>query len=234
VAGTYRNSQWVRETRLALMSNGHFDDAEALRLLVRTRAEEAARLRGLAQASDIRFDGASASPARGDEIYELVRSFMRRDAPVLPGADPWRAPPKLPPPWLPIDRAELLLPALRVELERRAILSRLSDDKRRQICAAAEVIWVSYYAHKHPTRLERGGPRDPGHPDDVVGITRVRIRGAAEAHALAVAGKTLGAMRTFYGKPRFVLTGSLVRFFTDVTVSVEKQCELWKRFEVRR
>ena len=34
--------EWVREARGAMTSNGHFADAEALRLLVRTRGEESA------------------------------------------------------------------------------------------------------------------------------------------------------------------------------------------------
>ena len=36
--------EWVREVRFALMSNRHFDDAEALRLLMRDRGDEIARL----------------------------------------------------------------------------------------------------------------------------------------------------------------------------------------------
>ncbi len=127
----------MREARLALMSNGHFDDAEALRLLMRTRDQEITRLRRLAQAGDERFDAAEARRARGDEIAKLMRSFMRRGAPaVLPSADSSRPPLKPPP----LDRVELLLPALRVEQKRRAILDDLPDDKRRQICAAGAVI----------------------------------------------------------------------------------------------
>ena len=32
--------EWFREARLAMISNGHYDDAEALRLLMRTRDQE--------------------------------------------------------------------------------------------------------------------------------------------------------------------------------------------------
>jgi hypothetical protein len=153
--------EWVREARLAMTSNGHFDDAEALRLLVRTRAEEIARLRGLALSSNVRFDEAEAEQAlkhaRGDEIPKLMRGFVMRGAPaVLPSADVRRPPPKP----LPLLRPWLLLPGLQVEQKRRAILDDLPDDKRRQICAAGEVIWVAYHAHRHGTRLERGWPHD--------------------------------------------------------------------------
>ena len=59
------------------------------------------------------------------------------------------------------------------------------------------------------------------------------VRDEVEAHALAVAGKTLVAMEAFYGKPRYELTGSVVRFFTGEEVSVEKQWELWGRIRPR-
>jgi hypothetical protein len=112
--------EWMRETRLALMSNGHFDDAEALRFLMRDH---------------------------GDEIAKLMqRGFMRRDKPALQSADASRAPFKQPPP----DRVELLLPALQVEKKRRAILDDLPVDKRRRYCAAGEVIFVAYFLPAHP------------------------------------------------------------------------------------
>ena len=122
--------EWVREIWFALMSNRHFDDAEALRLLMRDR---------------------------GDEIARLMRGFRSGDVPAaLPSADASRAPFKRPP----LDRVLLLLPALRVELKQQAILDDLPDDKRREICAAGEVIWTAYHAHKHGARLERGRPHD--------------------------------------------------------------------------
>jgi hypothetical protein len=220
--------EWFREARLALISNGHYDDAEALRLLLRTRDQEINRLRHLARVNKERFDAAEVQHARGDGIAKLMGSFLRAGTPaVFPIADSWRAPFKRPR----LDRVLPLLPALTVELKRRAIIDDLSDDKRRQICAAAGVFWVAYHAHKHPTRLERGGPRDLDHFGDIVGITRVRIHDEDKAHALAVAGKVLVAMEAFYGKPRFVLTGSVVKFFTGANVSVEKQLELWKRIQ---
>lgn len=191
--------EWVREARFALMSNRHFDDAEALRLLMRDR---------------------------GDEIARLMRGFRSGDVPAaLPSADASRAPFKRPP----LDRVLLLLPALRVELKRRAILDDLPDDKRREICAAGEVIWTAYHAHKHGTRLERGGPHDLNHPGDVVGIKRVTIRDEARAQALAVAGKTLVAMKALYGCPRYRLTQSVVKFFTGEDVLYEQLRELGKR-----
>jgi hypothetical protein len=191
--------EWMREVVFALTSNGRFDDAGTLRLLMRIR---------------------------GGAIAKLMRDFTRRDAPApLPSADSWRAPFKRPP----LDRVLPLLPALRVERERRAILDDLSVDKRRQIYAAGGVIWVAFYAHRHKTRLERGGPRDLNHPGDVVGIERVRIRDVQKAHALAVGGKTLAAMQEFYGKPRLRLTRSVVKVFTGEEVPVEKLRELGKR-----
>jgi hypothetical protein len=218
--------EWFREARLALISNGHYDDAEALRLLMRTRDQEINRLRHLAQISGERFDAEEAKHARGDGIAKLMGSFLRAGTPaVFPIADSWRAPFKRPR----LDRVLPLLPALTVELKRRAIIDDLSNDKHRQICAAAGVFWVAYHAHKHPTRLEHGGPRDLRHPGDSVEIGRTMVRDEVEAHALAVAGKTLVAMEAFYGKPRFVLTGSVARFFTGADVSVEKQRELWER-----
>jgi hypothetical protein len=194
--------EWMRETRLALISNGHFDDAEALRFLVRDRGDEFAKL--------------------------MQRGFMRRDMPALQSADTSRAPFKQPPP----DRDELLLPA-QVEKKRRAILDDLPVDMRRRICAAGEVIFVAYHAHKHGTRLERGGPHDPvhdlDHPGDVVGIERVTIPDQAKAHALAVGGKTLVAMKALYDSPRYRLTQALVKLFTGEALSVEALRELWKR-----
>lgn len=195
--------EWVREVRFALTSNGHCDEAEALRLLMRDR---------------------------GDEIARLMRGFRSGAVPAtLPSADSWRAPPKLPPPDLPLDRAALLLPVLRVELKRRAILNDLLDDKRRHICAAGGVIWTAYHAHQHKTRLERGGPRDLNHVGDIVGIERVTLREESKAHALAVAGKTLVAMKALYGHPRYRLTQSVVKFFTGEDVLYEQLRELWKR-----
>ena len=202
--------EWMREARLALISNGHVDDAEALRLLTRTR---------------------------GDEIAKLMRrGFMSRrpTSAVLPGADVSRPPPKLPPPDLPLDRAALLLPALKAEVKRRAILDDLPVDKRRQICAAGEVIFLAYHAHKHETRLKRGGPHDPAHdlnhPGDIVGIERVRIHDETKAHALAVAGKVLAAMKAFYGCPHYRLTQNLVKLVTGKDApKTEQLAELWKR-----
>jgi hypothetical protein len=57
----------------------------------------------------------------------------------------------------------------------------------------------------------------------------VRIRDESKAHALAVAGKTLVAMKAFYGRPRYRLTQSVVRFFTGEGVLYEQLRELWKR-----
>ena len=51
----------------------------------------------------------------------------------------------------------------------------------------------------------------------------------SKAHALAVAGKTLVAMKAFYGRPRYRLTQSVVRFFTGEGVLYEQLRELWKR-----
>ena len=223
-------AEWVREVRLALTSNGFLAEAEAWRLLVRTRAEESARLKGLARAGDTLLDAAAitaaASHARGDELHKLVRGFMRCDAPAATSiADSWRAPPNPVPP----DCVELLRLLLQVEQRRRAIIDDLPEDKRRQICAVAGVLWVAFHAHQHPTRLVRGGPRDFGHPGDAVGIARMLLRAESEAHALAIAGKVLGAMEAFYDKPRFVLTGSVVQFFAGETVSVDRQRELWDR-----
>jgi hypothetical protein len=231
--------EWFREARLALISNGHPDDAEELRLLMRTRDQEINRLKEVARLRLLagergkqggrtsgRFDAVEAQRARGDGIAKLMSSFLRAGTPaVTPTTDFWRAPFKQPSP----DRVELLRPVLQAEQRRRAIIDDLPEDKRRQICAAAGVIWVAYHAHKHPTRLERGGPRDLNHPGDSVEIGRTMVHDAVESHALAVAGKTLVAMEAFYGKPRFVLNGSLVRFFTGEEVSVDKQFELWAR-----
>ena len=51
----------------------------------------------------------------------------------------------------------------------------------------------------------------------------------ARGTALAVAGKTLVAMKAFYGRPRYRLTQSVVRFFTGEGVLYEQLRELWKR-----
>jgi hypothetical protein len=218
--------EWMREVRFALTSNGRFVEAEDLRLLMRTRDQEIDRLRHLARVSNKRFDTAEAQHARGDGIARLMRGFLSPAAPaVLPITDSYRAPFKRPPP----DRVELLLPALRVEQKRRALLDDLPDDKRRRICAAGNVLFTAYHAHRHETRLERGGPHDLNHPGDIVGIKRVRIRDESKAHALAVAGKTLVAMKAFYGRPRYRLTQSVVRFFTGEGVLYEQLRELWKR-----
>ena len=186
--------EWMRETRLALMSNGHFDDADALQSLTRDH---------------------------GDEIAKLMqRGFMRRDKPALQSADASRAPFKQPPP----DRVELLGSALQVEKKRRAILDDLSVDMRRRYCAAGEVIFVAYHAHKHGTRLERGGPhdsaRDLNHPGDVVGIVWTTISDERKAHALAVGGKVLAAMKALYGCPRYRLTQALVKLVTGESAVV--------------
>ena len=56
--------EWVREVRFALMSNRHFDNVEALRVLMRDR---------------------------GDEIAKLMRGFRSGDVPAaLPSADALR------------------------------------------------------------------------------------------------------------------------------------------------
>jgi hypothetical protein len=194
--------EWVREVRFALSSNGHFEDDAALKLLVRVRR---------------------------DEIAKLMRAFTSRAAPpTLPIADSLRAPSKQPP----LDRVMLLLPSLREQQRRRAILDDLPVDKRRQICAAGHVLWTAYFAHRHKTQLERGGPQDLNHPGDLVGIKRVTIHDEQEAHAVAVAGKVLGAMKALYGSPRYKLTQSVVKLFTGVEVRPEKLRELWKRFAV--
>ena len=52
MAGRRPSRNGAREVRLAMVSNGHYADAEALRLLVRTRGEEFARLKGLAGSSN--------------------------------------------------------------------------------------------------------------------------------------------------------------------------------------
>ena len=129
-----------------------------------------------------------------------------------------------------------MLPALKAEAKRRAILNDLPDDKRRQICAAGEVIFLAYHAHKHGTRLERGGSHDPAHdldhPGDIVGIERVTIHDETKAHALAVAGKVLAAMKAFYGCPHYRLTRNLAKLSTGVTnkdLPIDALRELWKR-----
>jgi hypothetical protein len=191
--------EWVREVRFALTSNGRFEDDAALKLLIRLRH---------------------------DEISKLIRAFTSRAAPpTLPIADTLRAPFKQPP----LDRVMVLLPILREEQRRRAILDNLPVEKRRQICAAGHVLWTAYFAHKHKTQLERGGPQDLTHPGDRVGITRVTIHDEQEAHAVAVAGKVLGVMKSLYDSPRYKLTGSVVKLFTGVQVPPEKLRELWKR-----
>ena len=212
--------EWAREVRLAMVSNGHYADAEALRLLVRTRGEESARLKGLADSSNTQFDVDEASLARGDELHKLLRGFVMQGVPApLPSANVGRPPLKP----LPFDRPWLLLPALRVELERRAILDDLPEDKRRLICAAGEIIWVAYHAHRYGARLERGWPydfNDLSHPGDVVGIVQIRDQG--KARALAVGAKTLGAMHALYGQPRYRLTATLVKFFTGESVTYDE------------
>jgi hypothetical protein len=221
--------EWAREARLAMASNGHYADAEALRLLVRTRGEESARLKGLAQSSNTQFDADEASLARGDELPKLLRGFVMQGMPApLPSANVGRPPLKP----LPLDRPWLLAPALRVELERRAILDDLPDDKRRLICAAGEIIWVAYHAHRYGTRLERGWPhefRDLGHPGDVVGRARIHDKGEAHAHALAAGAKIIGAMHALYGAPRYILTTTLVKFFTGEAVTRDELLEFGKQ-----
>ena len=91
------------------------------------------------------------------------------------------------------------------------------------------MIHAAYHAHWHPTRLARGGPRDLTHPGDVVGIERVTIRDEFKAHAVAVAAKTLGVVKAFYGVPRLRLVRSLVLLVTGEDVPVEKLREFWKR-----
>jgi hypothetical protein len=192
-------TEWVREVRFALSSNGRFEDDAALKLLIRLRR---------------------------DEIAKLMRAFTSRAAPLtLPIVDSLRAPFKQPP----YDRVVSLLPVLREEQRRRAILDDLPVERRRQICAAGQVLWTAYFAHRHKTQLERGAPQDLNHPGDLVGIKRVTIHDELEAHAVAVSGKVLAAMKALYDSPRYKLTQSVVKFSTDVEVRPEKLRELWKR-----
>ena len=179
----------------------------------------------------MQFNADEASLARGDGLPKLMRGFVMQGVPgPLPSANVGRPPLKP----LPLDRPWRFIPALRVELERRAILDDLPDDKRRLICAAGEIIWVACHAHRYGARLERGWPHefhDLSHRGDVVG--RVRIHDQGKVHALAVGAKTLGAMHSLYGQPRYPLTATLVRFFTGESVTYDELYEFGKRLTGR-
>ena len=125
---------------------------------------------------------------------------------------------------------------LRVELERRAILDDLSDDKRRLICAAGDMIWVAYHAHRHETRLERGWPHefhDLSHPGDIVGRARIHDKGEGTRPCPGRWGEDNGRNARALRAPRYILTATLVKFFTGEAVTYDELFEFGKRLKGR-
>ena len=115
-------------------------------------------------------------------------------------------------------------------------------EERRQIFAAADLLFAAWFANRQPTRVQAGTARqDIGnldHPGDVVGVEYVRgARGAAYGryqrehkaveyrrfiHAKGVAGKILGATITLYGRPRVKVARELTRLATGVDLTVSQ------------
>jgi hypothetical protein len=116
----------------------------------------------------------------------------------------------------------LARPLAEAEATSRPIIDNLPAEECRRYCAAVELLNAAVFAADRNTRLERHGPFNLSDPGDIVGVKRYSKRSPDQNKAKAVAGKVIGAMFDFYGKPFSKIAITLVKLTTGVELSLDE------------